>query len=257
MPSSKTHPEAVQTPAPFVAYYRLSRDGRGGANYGLDAQEAAVRRFVDGHASAPRAELVAAFVEIESGKAHQNRPELAAAMAECRRRRATLVIATLDRLARNVHFVSGLMESRVPFVAADMPSASPFELHIRAAMAEEERRKISQRTKAALTAAKARGVRLGNPRIDELNGPRIEARQAYARELAPLVAQLKAGGHRTLDAIRDELNRRGVATTTGRGSWHKPAVHQLLKRIEAAEGVAFMRDRPASVEASPMLYSPA
>src|SRR5690348_9925056 len=131
----------------FIAYYRVSTDRQGRSGLGLDAQRATVRQYIGS------GQLAGEYTEVESGSGHDNRPQLRAALEECRRRRAVLLIASLDRLARNVHFISGLMESAVPFVAADMPTASAFEIHIRAAMAEEERRKISRRTKDALAAA--------------------------------------------------------------------------------------------------------
>src|SRR6266436_4972669 len=140
----------------FVAYYRVSTDRQGRSGLGLDAQRYAVMRHVASHDG----ELIADFCEIESGK-RSDRPQLAAAIAAAKKAKATLIIAKLDRLARNVHFISGLMESGVEFVAADMPMANRLTVHILAAVAEHEREAISARTKAALAAAKARGVELG------------------------------------------------------------------------------------------------
>ncbi|HEY1948343.1 MAG TPA: recombinase family protein [Bryobacteraceae bacterium] len=145
----------------YVAYYRVSTDKQGIKGLGMDAQRDAVSRFMAG-----KGQLAGEFIEVESGR-KDNRPQLLAALAECRKRRAVLVIAKLDRLARNVHFISGLMNSDVEFVAVDMPSANRLTIHILAAVAEHEREMISQRTKAALTAAKARGTKLGNPRAAE------------------------------------------------------------------------------------------
>ena len=142
----------------YVAYYRVSTDKQGIKGLGMDAQREAVARFMAG-----KGDLAAQFIEVESGR-KDNRPQLLAALAECRKRRAVLVIAKLDRLARNVRFISGLMNSDVEFVAVDMPSANRLTIHILAAVAEHEREMISQRTKAALAAAKARGTKLGNPR---------------------------------------------------------------------------------------------
>src|SRR5580700_11372561 len=144
--------------ASYVAYYRVSTDRQGASGLGLDAQRQAVARFIGA------GQLVAEFTEIESGRRHTNRPRLLAALAECRKRRAVLLIARLDRLARNVAFIANLMESGVDFVAVDMPTANRLTIHILAAVAEHEREMISQRTKAALAAAKQRGTRLGNPR---------------------------------------------------------------------------------------------
>ncbi len=140
----------------FVAYYRVSTDRQGQSGLGLNAQRAAVAGFVSAR------ELVAEFTEVESGK-RNDRPQLAMALNLCRRRRAMLVIAKLDRLARNGAFIANLMESGGEFTAVDMPSANKLTLHILAAVAEHEREMISARTKAALAAAKVRGVTLGRP----------------------------------------------------------------------------------------------
>jgi DNA invertase Pin-like site-specific DNA recombinase len=145
--------------AEFVAYYRVSTDHQGASGLGLNAQRQAVARHM-----ATADQLLAEFTEIESGRRDTNRPQLHAALAQCRKRGATLLIARLDRLARNVAFIAGLMESGVDFVAVDMPQANRLTIHILAAVAEHEREMISQRTKAALAQAKARDKRLGNPR---------------------------------------------------------------------------------------------
>jgi DNA invertase Pin-like site-specific DNA recombinase len=144
----------------FVAYFRVSTDKQGASGLGLEAQRSAVARHVAGQEGV----IVAEFEEIESGKKN-DRPQIAAALAACRVRRACLVIAKLDRLARNVFFISSLMESGVDFVACDNPHATKLTIQILAAVAEHEREQISQRTIAALKAAKARGVKLGNPRL--------------------------------------------------------------------------------------------
>lgn len=211
----------------FVAYYRVSTDRQGRSGLGLDAQREAVARFIIGSGA-----LAGAYTEVESGKRHDNRPQLNAALDECRRRRAVLLIASLDRLARNVHFISGLMESAVPFVAADMPTAAPFEIHIRAAMAEEERRKISQRTKAALAAAKAKGVKLGNPRPQEaLKLARaVHVARRPAPEVVNIMRSLRAQDY-SYCAIARELNRLNIRT--GRGcQWYDVTVKTALLRVE-------------------------
>ena len=130
--------------ADFVAYYRVSTDRQGASGLGLDAQRQAVACQVNG------GQLVAEFTEIESGRRHTNRPQLLAALEECRKRRATLLIARLDRLARNVAFIANLMESGADFIACDMPQANRLTIHILAAVTEHDREMISQRTKAAL-----------------------------------------------------------------------------------------------------------
>src|SRR3954452_21581508 len=155
----------------YVAYFRVSTDKQGIKGLGMEAQREAVSRFMTG-----KGELAAQFIEVESGR-KDNRPQLQHALAECRKRHAVLVIAKLDRLARNVHFISGLMNSDVEFIAVDMPSANRLTIHILAAVAEHEREMISQRTKAALKAARARGTKLGNPRAAEAAAVARAARQ--------------------------------------------------------------------------------
>ena len=147
---------------PYIAYYRVSTQRQGRSGLGLEAQQQAVNVFLHGHEEL----IIESFTEIESGRKN-DRPQLAAALDACRRYKAVLVIAKLDRLARNVHFISGLMESGVEFVAVDMPEANRLTIHILAAVAEHERETISQRTKAALQAAKARGTKAGQPRPEE------------------------------------------------------------------------------------------
>lgn len=172
----------------FIAYYRVSTERQGRSGLGLEAQRKAVVDWLNGG----HWELLAEYTEIESGK-RCDRPQLERALRECKRLGAALVIARLDRLARNVHFISGLMERKVPFVAAEFPDATPVMRHIHAAKAEHERRMINQRTKAGLERAKARGARLGT------HG-KVLARQnaaraaAQAKELKPLIRQLRAGG---------------------------------------------------------------
>jgi len=208
----------------FVAYYRVSTDKQGRTGLGMDAQREAVTRFLTG-----RGDLVSEFVEVESGR-KTDRPELTAAIAECRKRRAVLVIAKLDRLARNVHFISGLMNSDVEFVAVDNPTASRLTIHILAAVAEHEREMISQRTKAALAQAKARGTKLGNPRAAEAA---VIARAAKRLpkpepELLDLAARLSREG-KGLRAIARELNRLKIRTPLG-SQWHPWTVRNQLIR---------------------------
>ena len=144
----------------WVSYLRVSTDRQGTSGLGLEAQRAAVNAFLNGGSWT----LAAEYVEVESGKRQSNRPQLAAALASCKRLKAKLVVAKLDRLSRNVAFISKLMESGVEFVAADMPFANKLTLHIMSAFAEHEREAISECTRAALQAAKARGVKLGGPK---------------------------------------------------------------------------------------------
>src|SRR5262249_4207752 len=146
----------------FVAYFRVSTDRQGKSGLGLEAQRKSVLDYLDGG----RWELVAEFTEVESGK-RSDRPELTKAIGVCKRHKAKLVIAKLDRLSRNLAFIATLMESGVEFIAVDNPHANKLTIHILAAVAQHEREMISARTSAALKAAKARGKRLGNPKLAE------------------------------------------------------------------------------------------
>lgn len=212
----------------FIAYYRVSTDKQGVSGLGLEAQQKAVSAYLEAHGGA----LLDDFTEVETGKGAQplaKRPQLATALDACRKAKAALLIASLDRLARNVHFISGLMESSVPFVAVDMPNASPFEIHIRAAMAEEERRKISERTKAALAAAKRRGVRLGLT-VTEVNNRKKKAADAFAQSMRPVIDELRSEGITTVRGITAALRARSVPTARG-GRWNLRNVHNMLRRI--------------------------
>lgn len=210
----------------FVAYFRVSTDRQGRSGLGLEAQQEAVSRFING-----RGELMESFTEIESGR-KSDRPELNAAIAACRQHQATLVIAKLDRLARNVAFIANLMDSSIDFVAVDMPEANRLTVHILAAVAEHEREMISERTRAALRAAKERGVRLGNPnpRLDQKKATAAASEAARrARELAaPLIEELHAARH-SLRQIAAALNRRAIPTARGR-SWQAASVRNVLMR---------------------------
>ena len=219
----------------FVSYYRVSTDKQGASGLGLEAQREAVSRHVVGAGGV----IVAEFQEVESGKKN-DRPQIAAALAACRLRHATLVIAKLDRLARNVFFISNLMESGVDFVACDNPHATRLTIHILAAVAEHEREMISARTKAALAAAKARGVTLGNPNLHA--GSRWAARQArrvrtdiamaHAADVLPYIEAARAAGCSSLGELARALTARGIQTPAGRLNWNAGQVRRILLRAE-------------------------
>lgn len=225
-----------------VSYLRVSTAKQGMSGLGLEAQRVAVQAFnSDGNHH-----LVSEYVEIESG-AKNGRPQLAAALTSCRLHRATLVIAKLDRLARNVAFIANLMDGAVEFVACDMPHANRLTLHLLAAIAEHEREMISQRTRAALQAAKARGVRLGNPNGAAAlrEGSRAAAARSaavrrakagqHAAAVAPLVTELLESGLSCRE-MAVALNGRGVPSPTGR-SWYSEQVRRTCRRMETLDVV--------------------
>lgn len=213
---------------PIVAYYRVSTDKQGRSGLGLEAQQKAVQDY----AAIYGRSIVADFTEIESG-ANADREQLARALDEAKRIKGTLVIAKLDRLARDVHFVSGLMKSGVDFVAADMPSADKTMIQIFAVMGEWERDKISERTRAALAAAKARGVKLGNPAwaetIDKARAAKCDRARAWAENILPTIRSIQVQGQlRSLREIAAELNRRGIRTARG-GKWYAATVQRVIE----------------------------
>jgi len=213
----------------FVAYYRVSTAKQGQSGLGLEAQQAAVASFLNGGDW----QLIGNFQEVETGKgsnALDKRPQLKAALAACKKQGATLIIAKLDRLARNVHFVSGLLEAGVEFVAADMPQANKVMIQMHAVMSEWERDQISTRTKAALAAAKARGIQLGKAGPANLR-PNIEERQHAAREFAERLRSVFVGMQtRQLSqrAMVEELNALGIKARRG-GQWSLLQVQRVLK----------------------------
>ena len=216
----------------WVSYLRVSTDRQGQSGLGLEAQRKAVLDFLNGG----NWKLAEEFVEIESGK-RNNRPQLAAALAACKRLKARLVVAKLDRLARNV--ISKLMESGVEFTAADMPFANKLTIHILAAVAEYEREAISARTKAALAAAKARGVKLGGPKLQEAQRRGVISNKAnadrFAANVLPVIQQIRASGATSLRATAKALNARGIATARG-GVWTPVQVTAALRRSSAQAG---------------------
>jgi DNA invertase Pin-like site-specific DNA recombinase len=220
----------------FVAYFRVSTDRQGRSGLGLDAQRQAVMSYLNGG----RWTLVAEFTEVESGKRDDNRPQLAAAIAACKKQKARLVIAKLDRLSRNLAFIAALMESGVEFVAVDNPHMNKLTIHILAAVAEHEREMISERTKAALAAAKARGKVLGNPDMPEISKRGVAALKANARRFAanvrPIIEEIMRAGATSHNAIAAKLNERNVRTARG-GVWTHVQVGAILHPFDGASTV--------------------
>jgi DNA invertase Pin-like site-specific DNA recombinase len=206
----------------FISYLRVSTDRQGECGYGIDAQRKAVADYLDGGSW----QLLGEYVEVESGK-RNDRPELAKALAACKKHKAKLVIAKLDRLARNVAFIANLMDGKVDFVCCDMPEATRLTIHVLAAVAEHEREMIAQRTKAGLKAAKARGVVLGGPKIPAINAVAQKAAAGFAEGLREVFAEL-AG--LSTQAAADALNGRGIRTA-GAGKWHAMTEHRVRQRL--------------------------
>ena len=227
-----------------VAYYRVSTARQGQSGLGIEAQTAAVAAYL----SANNLELVAGLTEIESGKVN-DRPKLAEAVTLAKKHRGVLVIAKLDRLARSVATISGLMESGVEFVAADMPYANRLTIHLLAAVAEYERDQISARTKAALAAAKARGQALGNrtnlPVAAELGRQRqIEIADQHAQKVLPVLQHIvRAENITSVHVAAQALAERRVPTAKG-GAWFGSTVWALIRRC-GYRGLADLKSRSA------------
>jgi DNA invertase Pin-like site-specific DNA recombinase len=218
----------------LVTYIRVSTAGQGKSGLGIEAQRAALDRF----AEAEGCEILAEFVEVETGKgadAIDRRPQLAAALVLAKKAKAAVAVAKLDRLSRDVAFISDLMARRVPFIVAELGAdADPFMLHLYAALAEKERQLISDRTRVALLARKAQGVKLGNPvNLGEASAKGAATQRAgadaFAAKVLPMVRLIQAEGRTTLRAIAAALNERGVRTARG-GEWHDSTVRNLLAR---------------------------
>ena len=224
----------------FVTYLRVSTARQGHSGLGLEAQ----RRAVSDHLNGGTWNLLKEFVEVESGS-RDDRPELAKAMALCRLRNATLLIAKIDRLSRDAHFLLGLQKAGVRFVAADMPEANEMVVGIMAVVAQAERKMISARTKAALAAAKERGVKLGGARGGVLKGETRAAGStaktakaaARAADLEPIIADIRADGAVSLRQIAAELNERGMPAPRG-GAWSAVQVSRVLSRLPLSNSTA-------------------
>ena len=224
-----------------VAYLRVSTRQQQRSGLGIEAQRAAVERF----AEAENIRIIAEFVEAETGKgldALDRRPQLAAALASAKTGKCCVLVSKLDRLSRDVAFVAGLMAQRVPFIVAELGrDADPFMLHLYAALAEKERRLISERTKAALAIRKASGTKLGNPTNIREAGEvgrtaLIEAADDRARDLLSLLQTLRSEGAITIGAVTRSLNERRVPTARG-SRWHVSSVANLLARAQKLEAV--------------------
>jgi DNA invertase Pin-like site-specific DNA recombinase len=220
----------------LIGYVRVSTSQQGRSGLGLEAQKEALERF----AAAEGFTLGRVFVGVETGKgsdALERRPQLAAALNEARRQRCSVAVAKLDRLSRDVHFISGLMVHWVPFVVVELGAdVDPFILHLFAALAEKERAMISTRTKAALAAAKARGVTLGSPELARARRSAVASIKTLAEQNAanvlPVIREIRRAGATSLHQIAEALNARGITTPRG-GHWYASSVQNVLGRAHS------------------------
>lgn len=217
----------------FVAYYRVSTQKQGKSGLGLEAQQSAVRDYLNGG----NWELLAEYTEVESGKgsnALDKRPALKEAIAFAKKNKARIIIAKIDRLSRNVHFLTGLMESKIQFVAVDMPEANELTTHIMAAFAQNEAKRISERTKEALAAAKSRGVILGKPEnLQKGCTQNKEKALVFASKIKPMIQALQRDGL-TQRAMVQRLNDLGIKTAEN-AEWRLLTLQRVLKRINSVE----------------------
>jgi DNA invertase Pin-like site-specific DNA recombinase len=222
----------------YIAYLRVSTSKQAASHLGLDSQQRIVRDFVEKSDGA----LLHEIIEVESG-GKDNRPELKRALDLCKKHSAVLLLPKLDRLSRSVSFISRLMDSGIRFVVCDLPGATDFTLHLYAALGQEERRLISERTRNALAAARARGTELGR------NGKALAAQNKdaairFIREIRPQINAIQAEGHLTSQGIANELNKRQIPTFRGGSTkWHQPQVHRLLKRMGALPSSGSVENR--------------
>ena len=232
----------------FVAYYRVSTTKQGINGLGMDAQRNAVMNYLNGGSW----KLIAEFAEVESGK-RNSREELAKAVALCRKEAATLVIAKLDRLARNAAFLLNLRDSGVDFIAVDMPHADKFTVGIMALVAEKERDLISQRTRDGLAAARRRGIKLGNPRpegaLKAAHAVNLVRADAYAKSLLPIVQEIRAAHVTTLRGIAQCLNARGFKTPNGK-AFKPQSVKNLMERVAALKTMPIVDKAKTKVKSS-------
>jgi len=216
-----------------IPYYRVSTKRQGESGLGLEAQQKSISRFAQEQGYL----LLTAYTDIETGSA-DSRPMLEAALRLCRKKKATLLIAALDRLSRRVSFIANLMESNVEFVVIDDPWADEFKLHMNAAYAQRELKENRKRTKAALAAAKARGVQLGRYGKEVLSQLNREKAYLFACAMQPLIEKLEKNGFVTVRAITGELNKRKVPTFQNKGKkWHVRTVHSLIHKIKESSNM--------------------
>lgn len=221
----------------FISYCRVSTAKQGNSGLGLEAQRETIRQYLNGGDW----QLIGEFVEVESGK-NNDRPELAKALKDCQLTGATLLVAKLDRLSRDIHFITSLEKAGIEFTVCDFPTANRFTIHIFAALAQYERELISQRTKAALAAKKARGAVLGSPENltkENRDKGRMQGRAAirdradrFARMVAPKIREYREQGTDSLRGIAQKLNSDHVLTARGKaGTWTPTAVKNLVDRM--------------------------
>lgn len=220
----------------FVVYYRVSTAKQGRSGLGLEAQGETVMRFLESCGN--EWDVVSVYREVESGR-KDDRPELSKAIRDCRLKGARLLVAKLDRLSRDLNFITGLQKAGVPFTVAEMPDATELTIHIYASMAQHERKLISERTKAALQTAKAKGKKLGNPCFqrgeqipgsgapDNANAARIEKADDFAQQIAQIIKEMGGG---SLREIADGLNNAGYRTARGK-EWQATSVKRVLERV--------------------------
>lgn len=212
----------------YLGYFRVSRDSQKIDGYGISSQRDIVRRFVESQNGILERE----FSEVESGKySDTDRPQLAAALEYCKRHKATLVIAKLDRLARNAEFLLRLQNSGVDFVCCDCPNADKFTVGILALVAQRERELISERTRLGLAAAKSKGVKLGTPNpqkaVNAMKAANKTAKTKFVNKVRPIIEEIKSAGVQTLQGVADCLNRRGIPTRSGK-TWHPSTVRNVI-----------------------------
>jgi DNA invertase Pin-like site-specific DNA recombinase len=231
-----------------IAYYRVSTQRQGRSGLGLEAQRAAVVRFAEAQGITINDE----FTEVETGKgadALDRRPQLAAALATARTGRCPVIVAKLDRLSRDVAFVAGLMAQRVPFIVAELGAdADPFMLHLYAALAEKERRMISERTKSALAARKSGGAKLGNPTnagtaAEKGRAVCVSTADRFAETVVPIIQDIQRSGVTSLRGMAIGLNQRGIRTARG-GTWQVSNVRNVMARCAQAASTPVTTDAP-------------